>query len=105
MFGLMKDGAWLAGSFGLLFVLFGLARTAANIGYPSFLLDLAPARERPLYIGLMNTLLGVATFLPAVGGLILDLTSFAFVFALTLLFSVCGLWLAWGLEEPRRKVQ
>ncbi len=89
--------------FGLLFVVYGAGRTAANISFPTYLLEIAPAQERPLYIGLTNTLLGIATFIPAVGGLLLDLFGFTLLFVLSFLIAALGLWLARGLSEPRRR--
>ncbi len=92
----------LGGIFGLLFVVYGAGRTAANIVFPTFLLDIAPAAERSLYIGFTNSLLGIATFIPAVGGVLLDLFGFTPLFLLTLLVSAIGLALASGLREPQR---
>ena len=102
LFGLGGAQPWLIAPFGLLFVLYGIGRTAGNIAFPTFLLEIAPAPERALYIGFTNTLLGVATFIPAVGGILLDLFGFTLLFVLSFGIGALGLWLARGLREPRR---
>ncbi len=103
LFGFLPSGPALGLPFGLLFLFAGIVRTAANIAAPSYLLEIAPALERPLYLGVTNSLLGIATFLPVIGGVLLDLAGFQIVFLLALLFSALGGWLAVGMAEPRRR--
>ena len=102
LFGLLPSSPALALPFGLLFLLNGIARPAANIAYPSYLLEIAPARERPLYISFTNTVLGVATFVPVVGGTLLDLFGFRTLFILALMIALTAWWLARGMVEPRQ---
>ncbi len=90
--------------FGLVFCVYGAARTAANISFPTYLLEIAPAPERSLYIGRTNTLLGIATFIPAVGGILLDLFGFGTLFVISVLIAALGLFLARGLVEPPHAV-
>ncbi len=101
LFGLAPNPLFIV-PFGLLFLVYGAGRTAANISFPTYLLEIAPAPERPLYIGLTNTLLGIATFIPAAGGILLDLSGFTPLFVLSFLIAALGLALARGLVEPRR---
>ena len=58
----------------LAFALVGAAVSGTNIGYQSLLLAIAPAARRPSYVGLMNSFVGPATSLPALGGLLVDAT-------------------------------
>ncbi|MGE5264878.1 MAG: MFS transporter [Acidobacteriota bacterium] len=102
LFGLLPAGSALGLPFGLVFVVLGITRTAGNIAYPSYLLEIAPAGERPLYIGFTNTILGVATFLPILGGILLDLASFRVILLLTLVIAGIAWWLAKGMAEPRQ---
>jgi hypothetical protein len=44
---------------------------------------LAPAGQRPTYIGLFNTISGVLVLLPTAGGLLLGVASYNALFALT----------------------
>ncbi|MGE5141299.1 MAG: MFS transporter [Rudaea sp.] len=92
----------LVAPFGLVFVIYGAARTAANISFPTYLLEIAPVSERSLYIGLTNTTLGVATFIPAVGGILLDLFGFSPLFILSFLIAAAGLLAARALARPGR---
>ncbi len=103
LFGFLQGGPALGLPFGLLFLFAGTVRTAANIAAPSYLLEIAPALERPLYLGVTNSLVGIATFLPVIGGVLLDLAGFQIVFLLALLFSAFGWWLAVGMAEPRTR--
>jgi MFS family permease len=70
--------------FGAVFLLQGLANSAYGIGRVAYLFDIAPARERPTYYGLANTILGPLHFLPALGGALLDRVGFASLFAVAL---------------------
>lgn len=101
VFGLLPPSAALGLPFGVMFIVSGITRTAANISYPSYLLEIAPASERSLYIGFTNTMLGIATFIPVIGGVLLDLFGFRAVLFLGLAISALAWWLARGMVEPR----
>jgi MFS family permease len=103
-FGYLPGGPSAAYAFSLIFIVFGLARTAANISFPTYLLNIAPPAQRTLYIGLTNTMLGIATFIPVIGGTLLDLYGFTLLFIMTFLASLVGLWLAIGLVRPQAGV-
>ncbi len=102
IFRLLPPGPMLGIPFGLVFVVNGVTRSAGNISFPSYLLEIAPAPQRPLYIGFTNSVLGVATFFPIVGGVLLDLAGFDAVLALTLVVGALACWLAGGMVEPRQ---
>lgn len=103
VFGFLPDSTSLGLPFGILYLVSGIARPAANISYPSYLLEISPAAERSLYIGFTNTILGVATFIPVVGGVLLDLFGFRAVFFIASAISLTAWWLARGMIEPRNK--
>lgn len=105
VFGFLPSGPALALPFGLIFLFAGTARTAANICAPSYLLEIAPASERPLYLGVTNSILGIATFLPVLGGVLVGLAGFQSVMLLALLFSAFATRLAIGMAEPRRPIE
>lgn len=90
--------------FGAVFLLQGLANSAHGIGHIAYLLDIAPADERPTYYGLANTVLGPLYFLPALGGALLDRVGFVSVFAVALVMIVLayGLTVKLGALEARR---
>lgn len=96
-FGAFAQGETAAFAFSVIFIVYGVGRTSANIAFPTLLLNLAPPEQRTLYIGFTNTVLGVATFIPVIGGMLLDLFSFTALFLITFLAAMCGLGLAIGL--------
>lgn len=100
-FGALGSGDSVAIAFSVIFFVYGIARTSANISFPTYLLNLAPPAERTLYIGFTNTLLGIATFIPIIGGTLLDLFGFTPLFIITFLMSGIGFWLALGLRKAQ----
>ena len=88
-------------AFTLPFMLLGAFNGGTRIGGTNLLLEIAPASERPIYIGLTNTLLGIALFLSAVSGVIVDLASFAVLFSIALGFFALALALSVNLQDPR----
>ncbi len=86
------------------FALSGAYASGAAIGGMSLLLEIAPGHDRPLTIGLTNTLLGIALLSTSLGGLIADLIGYRGLFALSFGFYTLALVLLWGLRramEPR----
>jgi MFS family permease len=88
-------------AFAIVFVLSSIFQMGLPIGYHNYLLDIAPAEDRPLYIGLANTLTGLAVLASAIGGLIVDLAGLAVLFWVAAAFYAGSLLLAGGLREPR----
>jgi len=84
--------------FGLLFVCQGFSHSGASVGFHAFLLDIAPPAERPSYIGSVNTILGVVSFVPIIGGTLIDLLGYEVVFALALAFILAALLASQGLK-------
>lgn len=87
--------------FTVIFVLLGSYRPGTGVGNVNYLLEIAPAKERPLYVGFTHTVLGVGMFTSAVGGLIVDLAGFSVLFWLTLTFYGLAILLSCRLREPR----
>jgi MFS family permease len=70
-------------AFAAVYALLGVAQSGAEIGCLSFELDLAPAGQRPLYIGLLNTMLGVVSFALILGGVVVSQWGLEAVFAVS----------------------
>jgi hypothetical protein len=51
------------------------------LGFYNYLLEIAPDDVRPSYIGLGNTVMGVLTLAPTLGGWLLEATSYTVLFA------------------------
>lgn len=88
-----------------LFFLDGAMRPAQILVGSNFLLELTPEAERPLYLGLSNTLMGIVVLISGLGGLIVDFLGFAGLFALSLGLYLAGYALATRLPEPRERNQ
>lgn len=65
------------------FVSIGVFQTAQFVGFASLNVDLAPPKQRATYVGLFNTLSSLVIIWPAVGGWLLERTSYAFLFGIT----------------------
>jgi MFS family permease len=96
--------AWVPFAFTVVFVLSGVFQMGRIIGYSNYLLDIAPAGDRPLYIGLANTLTGLTMLASAVGGLIVDLAGLAVLFWVAAAFYAGALLLSGKLRESREIV-
>lgn len=88
--------------FMLVFVFLGLTYAGAWIGFTNYLLELVPATRRPSYLGLLNTLAGPASLLPAAGGLVVDVVGYKVLFGLSALVLVVAGSRSLALREPRQ---
>lgn len=93
--------AWL---FGLVFLLIGLSIDGSGIAGSIYLLEIAPESERPTYIGIANTALGIVTFLPVLGGLLLSKlnNNYPLLFSIGIMFSLVSLAATLRLREVRQ---
>ena len=62
-------------TYALIILLQVMAHGGARMSRKTYLVDMAPSHERPLYVALSNTLIGLATLLFVVLGLIADVFS------------------------------
>ena len=83
------------------FALMGIYEAGIGIGANNLTLEVAPANDRAIYIGLTNTVLGVAYISTVVSGLIVDAVGYAGVFVAGLLMLLMALWSLWRLRDPR----
>jgi MFS family permease len=83
------------------FALMGMYETGVGIGAVNLTLEVAPPHDRAIYIGLTNTILGVAYLSTAVSGLIVDLVGYEGVFVLGLILLLVASWALWRLRDPR----
>jgi len=90
--------------FVMLFVLAGSFIAGRRIGRTNFVLDIAPPKDRPIYIGLNGTFNFPVVIFPLLGGMVVQHLSYGFLFALTTVVVLIGFVLSLGLEEPRKSV-
>ena len=96
-------GAWWGaiGLFSVTFICQGIYQGSVMVGQVNFGLDIAPPENRPTYIGLINTILGIASLSLSLSGLLADLTNYQVLFGLGVLFAALAIWIARGLYDPR----
>jgi MFS family permease len=87
----------------LVFVLQGVHMSARVIGAMSYLLEIAPSRERVLYVGFAHGIVGVAFFSAALSGALVDWLGFRPLFLVSLVGGLASFGLALLLEEPRNR--
>jgi MFS family permease len=101
---MLVHGAGLgAVGYGLVFVLAGLATSGIQLAALTFVVDFAPAAQRPTYVGLANLAnVPFTAGAPLVGGLIADRAGYPLVFALTLGLALAGLLIVYfRVLDPR----
>jgi MFS family permease len=97
----VTGGAFVYYAFAVVFVLAGFASGAARIVNNNMLLAIAPPDRRPSYIGFLNTMLGVAIFVPVLGGALADVLGFEALFVLSVLFSLLALMASAKMSTAR----
>jgi hypothetical protein len=84
------------------FVVVGVQGNANMAGFLNWVLEHAPPSNRPMYIGIANTLSGISLVMPLVGGWLLSATgSYVVLFVVAAAGPLAGVLLTFGLPEPR----
>lgn len=98
-----REPRWGALVYGLAFVLAGLATSGLQLAALTFIMDLAPADQRPTYIGLANVIQAPAAFAaPLLGAALADARGYPPLFVLTALLGLVGAALiARFVRDPR----
>lgn len=94
----LADGGLLSRAYPLVYVALGVYQSSTMLGFYNYLLEIAPDDVRPSYIGLGNTILGVLTLSPTIGGWVLEATSYTALFSITIGLAALGFLLALRLE-------
>lgn len=89
-------GSWFA----LVFLVQGGYYAALSMGTQNYTLAIAPSKYRSAYIGLFNTILGITSFAPVLGGFVVDAWGYPVLFALASLFYILGFALTRRLPLP-----
>jgi MFS family permease len=84
-----------------IFFLIGATSAGTFIGFKSYLLDIAPDDRRPTYIGITNTVMGVAALFPALGGMMADLVNLRGVFFVSGILVAMGALLSLRLRRVK----
>jgi hypothetical protein len=95
------DG-WLVQAYPFIYVMLGVVNSVRMLGFTNYLLEIAPDGMHPVYIGLGNTIAGVLTMAPMIGGWLLEATSYATLFSVTTVIVAAGFLVSLGLASPQR---
>jgi MFS family permease len=87
--------------YGAIFFFLGATMSGMDMGYTNYLLEIAPEEKRPIYVGFLNTIVGPTIFLSAVGGLIIQVFSFAVLYSLVFLVSIGSIFFSLSLTETK----
>jgi MFS family permease len=91
--------------YGAIFFFLGATMSGMDMGYTNYLLEIAPEEKRPIYVGFLNTIVGPTIFLSAVGGLIIQVSSFAFLYSLVFLVSIGSIFLSLSLTKTKEPLR
>ncbi len=83
----------------LIFAIGGVLSNGMMVGFMAYMLNIAPPRRRPSYIGFMNTLLLPASFAPSLGGFLVPRIGYRWLFALCFGICLLAFRIATGLQE------
>lgn len=78
----------------------GAMMSGGMMGFSNYLLELAPEKERPLYVGLGNTLSAPGLMAPLLGGWLASVWSYEGTFALGAVVGVASLVASFRLQDP-----
>jgi len=86
------------------FVLLSASNSAGSISFTALTLNIPPEDRRPLYIGLSNTIFGLASYLSIGQGVLVGVIGYAGLFALAAALAALGLWqVAAYLHDPTER--
>ncbi len=101
----VANGGLLVRAYPLVYVVLGVYQSATMLGFYNYLLEIAPDEARPSYIGLGNTVMGVLTLAPTVGGWLLEATSYTVLFTVTSGLALVGFSLAMRMPPATEPVR
>ena len=93
--------AWLL----LLCLMSGVSSDGIGIAGMTYLLEVVPGPQRPIYMGLANTILGVGALVPVVGGILVNTVGYAGTYIVAALFCIVGVVIATQLQATPRPTE
>lgn len=85
----------------LISLLVGMSSDGTGIAGMTFLLEVAPPEQRPLYMGLANTLLGIGAIVPIIGGLLINSVGYTGTYLIAAIACGVGAFIARQLHALR----
>jgi len=93
---------WMVQAYPFVYAALGFTQSSWILGFFNYLLEIAPADLRPLYVGLGSTIMGALTLVPIVGGWLLETTSYTALFGVTAALMLLGTLFSLRLGPPSR---
>ena len=90
--------------YAIVFVLIGMVNSAFMLGFLSCIIEIAPASEIPIYVGLANTINSLMLVAPLIGGWLLRVGTYPLLFLVSALCAGLAFIPVWALAEPRTRV-
>jgi hypothetical protein len=100
----VADGGLLSRVYPFVYVSLAAYQSTTMLGFYNYLLEIAPDSVRPSYVGLGNTVLGVLTLAPTLGGWLLQATSYTVLFGVTAGLVSLGVLIALRLRPAMETV-
>ena len=72
----------------------GVSNDGIGIAGMTYLLEVVPAPQRPIYMGLANTILGVGALVPVIGGILVNTVGYAGTYIVAAMFCIVGVAIA-----------
>lgn len=91
---------WLTRAYPFVFMALGALNTIWLMGFSNYMMEVAPNRMRPVYIGASNTISGLMMVTPTLGGWLLEATSYPVLFAVTTALMAIGFLVSMTLQPP-----
>jgi MFS family permease len=104
LFGTLPPGWQSAYLYAVIFLLIGFARAGVRLGRKTYLVDGAPADDRPLYVALSNTIIGILYLVGSGFGLIADFFSLDLLIAVFVVLAALAMVASWRLPEADQMV-
>ena len=86
-------------AFFLIFIVGGILANGMMVGFMAYMLNIAPPRNRPSYIGFMNTLLMPVSCAPLLGGFLAPYIGYRWLFAISVGICFAAFWIGLKLKE------
>jgi MFS family permease len=89
--------------YAVVFLVAGAQSNANMTGFIAWVLEYAPASQRPMYVGFANAMSGTSLVMPILGGLLLTAAGYPTLFAVAAVVPIAGLLLTVRAIEPRHR--
>lgn len=83
------------------FLFLGMAEAGIDMGYMNYMLEISPDKGRPLYIGLVHTLIAPTILFAGLGGWLSEIITLKWLFAAVFVTVGIALFISSKLKEPR----